>query len=314
MRDGARASACARWRATPAAIPATRTRAAPSAAPKRIDADGGIAGLKRGPGSRPSAGGIVSAPGRRRCSGSRSARPRMVLALCVVVHLRDVIYAVRGGLTRAEILGRTRGSWGRVLRGFVVAGRECTRRSGCARRARSRAGGARRRRRARAVGLALLGCARAVVCGGRAMMARQRRGAARPMHPGYWAFVAHRVSGLALTVFLPLHFWVLGLSLRGRSRARPIPPLHRPAGVHAGEWGLVVLLAVHAMGGVRRAAHRICAVGSREPDHVGSRMRRRGGPRVRACADRIAERVFAGAAGCARCGASSRSRAGWRDP
>lgn len=33
-----------------------------------------------------------------------------VLALCVVVHLATMIYAVRGGLTAAEILGRTRGS------------------------------------------------------------------------------------------------------------------------------------------------------------------------------------------------------------
>ena len=35
----------------------------------------------------------------------------MVLALCVVVHLAVMIYAVRGGLTGAEILGRTRGSF-----------------------------------------------------------------------------------------------------------------------------------------------------------------------------------------------------------
>src|SRR5438270_11189403 len=34
----------------------------------------------------------------------------MVLALCVLVHLATVIYAVRGGLTAGEILGRTRGS------------------------------------------------------------------------------------------------------------------------------------------------------------------------------------------------------------
>jgi fumarate reductase subunit C len=33
-----------------------------------------------------------------------------VLALCVVVHLATIIYAVQGGLTAAEILGRTRGS------------------------------------------------------------------------------------------------------------------------------------------------------------------------------------------------------------
>jgi fumarate reductase subunit C len=36
----------------------------------------------------------------------------MVLAVCVIVHLVTIIYAVRGGLTGAEILGRTRGNWG----------------------------------------------------------------------------------------------------------------------------------------------------------------------------------------------------------
>jgi succinate dehydrogenase subunit C len=35
----------------------------------------------------------------------------MVLTVCVVVHLIGIIYAVRGGLSAVEILGRTRGSW-----------------------------------------------------------------------------------------------------------------------------------------------------------------------------------------------------------
>lgn len=35
-----------------------------------------------------------------------------VLALCVTVHLGTIIYAVRGGLSAAEILERTRGSVG----------------------------------------------------------------------------------------------------------------------------------------------------------------------------------------------------------
>lgn len=35
-----------------------------------------------------------------------------VLALCVVVHLIVIIYAMRGGLSAAEILGRTRGNAG----------------------------------------------------------------------------------------------------------------------------------------------------------------------------------------------------------
>ena len=35
-----------------------------------------------------------------------------VLALCVTVHLVTMVYAVRGGLTAAEIFSRTRGSLG----------------------------------------------------------------------------------------------------------------------------------------------------------------------------------------------------------
>ena len=35
----------------------------------------------------------------------------MVLAVCVLVHLAVMIYAVRGGLTGSEILARTQGSW-----------------------------------------------------------------------------------------------------------------------------------------------------------------------------------------------------------
>lgn len=46
-----------------------------------------------------------------------------VLALCVVVHLVTMMVAVRGGLTAAEILGRTRGSaaWAGFYGIFVVA-------------------------------------------------------------------------------------------------------------------------------------------------------------------------------------------------
>jgi fumarate reductase subunit C len=47
----------------------------------------------------------------------------MVLALCVLVHLATIIYAVRGGLSAAEILGRTRGSyaWASFYTVFVLA-------------------------------------------------------------------------------------------------------------------------------------------------------------------------------------------------
>ena len=46
-----------------------------------------------------------------------------VLALCVAVHLATIIYAVQGGLTAAEILGRTRGhaGWFAFYSVFVLA-------------------------------------------------------------------------------------------------------------------------------------------------------------------------------------------------
>jgi len=46
-----------------------------------------------------------------------------VLAVCVLIHLVTIIYAVRNGLTAAEILGRTQGSitWGGFYALFVLA-------------------------------------------------------------------------------------------------------------------------------------------------------------------------------------------------
>ncbi len=46
-----------------------------------------------------------------------------VLAVCVLVHLATIIYAVRGGLTGAEILARTRGNaaWFAFYAIFVLA-------------------------------------------------------------------------------------------------------------------------------------------------------------------------------------------------
>jgi len=46
-----------------------------------------------------------------------------VLAICVIVHLLTIIYAVRNGLSAAEILGRTRGNaaWAAFYALFVAA-------------------------------------------------------------------------------------------------------------------------------------------------------------------------------------------------
>nr|CAA6802052.1 MAG: Succinate dehydrogenase hydrophobic anchor protein [uncultured Thiotrichaceae bacterium] len=47
----------------------------------------------------------------------------MLMAPLVILHLGVMIYAIQGGLTSAEILGRTQGSflWGAIYGLFVVA-------------------------------------------------------------------------------------------------------------------------------------------------------------------------------------------------
>jgi len=72
-------------------------------------------------------------------------------------------------------------------------------------------------------------------------------------HPGYWAFVLHRVSGLLLALFLPVHFWVLGLAFDMAAFDAAIVWTAGPL-VKFGEWGIVVLLAAHMTGGVRLLA------------------------------------------------------------
>ena len=70
-------------------------------------------------------------------------------------------------------------------------------------------------------------------------------------HPAWWAFAMHRFSGLALAVFLPMHFWALGLALRGDAALEGFLRFSDRPLFKFAEWGLVMLLALHMMGGVR---------------------------------------------------------------
>ncbi len=70
-------------------------------------------------------------------------------------------------------------------------------------------------------------------------------------HPAWWAFAMHRISGLALAVFLPMHFWALGLALRGDAALEGFLRFSDRPLFKFAEWGLVILLALHMMGGVR---------------------------------------------------------------
>ncbi|MDA0225209.1 MAG: succinate dehydrogenase [Proteobacteria bacterium] len=70
-------------------------------------------------------------------------------------------------------------------------------------------------------------------------------------HPAWWAFLVHRLSGLALAVFLPLHFWALGQALGGAAQLDGFLAWTAHPLVKFSEWGLVLLLAAHLTGGLR---------------------------------------------------------------
>lgn len=70
-------------------------------------------------------------------------------------------------------------------------------------------------------------------------------------HPAYWAFMVHRVSGLLLSLFLPLHFWALGQALAGEAKLDIFLSWTEQPLVKFAETALVLLLAAHMAGGVR---------------------------------------------------------------
>ena len=73
-------------------------------------------------------------------------------------------------------------------------------------------------------------------------------------HPAWWAFLVHRLSGVALALFLPAHFLAMGLALQGEARLEEFLRWSEQPLVIAGEWVLVMLLAVHLAGGLRLLA------------------------------------------------------------
>ncbi len=73
-------------------------------------------------------------------------------------------------------------------------------------------------------------------------------------HPAWWAFAVHRVSGVLLTLFLPLHFWALGTALLGEAKLESFLRWSDQAAVKLAEIVLVLLLAAHMTGGLRLLA------------------------------------------------------------
>ncbi len=61
----------------------------------------------------------------------------------------------------------------------------------------------------------------------------------------------HRISGLALAIFLPLHFLALGLALEGEARLDSFLRWSEQPLVKVSEIGLVFFFTVRLLGGLR---------------------------------------------------------------
>lgn len=72
-----------------------------------------------------------------------------------------------------------------------------------------------------------------------------------PRGLGAWAALGHRLSGLALALFLPFHFLALGLALDGTARLDGFLLWSEQPLVKFAEWGLVALVTLHLAFGLR---------------------------------------------------------------
>ena len=64
-------------------------------------------------------------------------------------------------------------------------------------------------------------------------------------HPLWFAFLLHRISGLGLALFLPVHFYMLSLAITAPKRLDGLLRFTDLTIVKLAEFGLVFLLAVH---------------------------------------------------------------------
>jgi fumarate reductase subunit D len=68
------------------------------------------------------------------------------------------------------------------------------------------------------------------------------------------AALVHRLSGIGLAVFLPIHFLVLGLAISGAAKLDGFLKLTQIPAVELAETVLIFLLVVHFLGGLRLLA------------------------------------------------------------
>jgi fumarate reductase subunit D len=68
---------------------------------------------------------------------------------------------------------------------------------------------------------------------------------------GKGAAWVHRVSGILLSFFLPVHFFALGSALQGAQAFDALLAWTEQPLVKVAEWGIVLALAAHLGGGLR---------------------------------------------------------------
>lgn len=83
---------------------------------------------------------------------------------------------------------------------------------------------------------------------------RAAKGITSRAHPLWLAYILHRVSGLGLALFLPLHFWVLAMAMTDPTRLDGFLRLTENGVVKLAEFALVFGLAIHMFGGLRLMA------------------------------------------------------------
>ena len=88
-------------------------------------------------------------------------------------------------------------------------------------------------------------------------------------HKSYFAFVGHRISGVALALFLPFHFLLLGTAINDADALQRALAFTDHPLVKVAEWGLVVLLTVHLLFGLRILALEMTSWPSRYDNRTG---------------------------------------------
>lgn len=95
------------------------------------------------------------------------------------------------------------------------------------------------------------------------MIARHRRDRA------YLAFLGHRISGVGLAIFLPLHFLVLAEVLHGQAALESVLAFTAHPLIKAMEWVLLVLVVTHLLFGLRLLALELRPWRGRDADRRG---------------------------------------------